>query len=70
MSEELEKRRQAFESLASAQCPACYRKKRKRESFCGYCYRKLPAPMRSALYNTNGYVERWHEAMKILKPNA
>lgn len=41
-------------SLASEVCPACARRKKSRQTFCGKCYFRLTPDLRSALYRLIG----------------
>jgi len=56
-------------SLASDLCPACSRAKRPRNTLCYGCYRSLPQPLRTALYNrvNNGYEQAFNDAMLSLE---
>ncbi len=55
-----------YTSLASDVCPACEKTKKKRQSFCLKCYRKLPRTTQQALYNPEGYQETWEAALQTL----
>jgi hypothetical protein len=49
-------------SLASTVCLACGQSKRRRHTFCGGCFYKLPRPQRDALYDLIG--EGYEEAVR------
>lgn len=55
-------------SLQGKTCPACAQAKRRGETFCGRCYRTLPAPRRNALYQRigEGYEEAISAALRHL----
>ena len=54
-------------SLASTDCPGCVNTKIAKQSFCRACYSSLPGGLKKRLYNPEGYVETFYEALPLVK---
>ncbi len=67
MTETQSIREKCIASLASDVCPACDKTKKRRQSFCLKCYRRLPRDVQKALYDADGYEHTWFGAMQALR---
>jgi hypothetical protein len=60
--------KEAMTELSSEECPACGKKKKRRQSFCRACYWALPTELQDALrkHVQDGYVKAYREAKEWL----